>query len=130
MKNTLIMLSLLFTLSCTTVVKAQKAYDIIIYKTIIYGNKATLQLAEGYLLASKVIIRSNFGNKEFAPLTNEPDAYDQLRFDAVTATGRFKGIKGSWITLGKLNGPGYPSQIKGLYWDGKMRKVVVFKQQN
>lgn len=129
MKNTLLILSLLITLGCTTSAKAQKAYDMISYKSIIYGSQATLQLADGYLLASKVTIRSKFGDQVFAPSANEPDARGDLRFASVKSNGRYKDNTGSWLTLKKLNDPEYPAQIKAVYWDGKMQKSVTFKQQ-
>jgi hypothetical protein len=128
MKNTLIILNLLIAL-CINSAKAQKAYDIITYKTNIYGNQAILQLADGYLLASKVIIHSKFGNQEFAPSADEPDTKGDLRFDAIKGYGRFKDNKGSWLMLKKINGQVYPKQIKAVYWDGKMQKNVFFKTQ-
>jgi hypothetical protein len=127
MKHTLIILNLLIAL-CINSAKAQKAYDIITYKTNIYGDQAILQLADGYLLASKVIIRSEFGNQEFAPSTDEPDTSGDLRFDAIKGNGRFKHNKGSWLTLKKINGADYPKQIKAVYWDGKMQKKVLFNR--
>ena len=130
MKNTLIVLSLLITLGCTTAARAQKAYDIISYQSMIYGNQATLQLADGYLLASKITIRSKFGNQVFAPSANEPDARGDFRFDPVKPTGRYKNNAGSWLTLKKFNDAKYPLQIKAVYWDGKIQKAVIFKQQN
>ena len=127
MKNTLVILSLLISLCCTTSAKAQKAYEIITYKATVYGRPATLQLADGYLLASKVIIRSKFGDQVYTPSAD--DAQGDLRFDVVKATGRYKDSKGSWLTLKKLDGPDYPSQLKAVYWDGKMQKVIVFKRR-
>src|SRR5207244_4279733 len=110
MKNILRILSLLLIpLFYTTSVKAQKAYDMISYKAIIYGNQAKLQLADGYLLASKVTISSNFGDQVFSPSAAEPDARGDLRFDVVEATGRFKNSKGSWLKLKKMNRAAYPS---------------------
>lgn len=129
MKNTLTILSLLIALCYGTSVQAQKAYDIIRYKAIVYGNQTTLQLADGYLLASTVIIRSKFGDQVFSPSSVEPDAQGDLRFDAAKSTGRFKNNKRSWITLKKLNGQEYPSRIKAVYWDGKVQKAVVFNQR-
>ena len=109
--------------------QAQKAYDNITYKTTIYGNRTTLQLADGYLLASKITIHSKFGDQVFACSANEPDDQGDLRFDAVKGTGKYKDNKGSWLTLKKLAGQQYPSQIKAVYWDGKMQSVMVFKKQ-
>lgn len=129
MKNTLIIFSLFISLYCSTSAQAQKAYDVINYKAIVYGNQTTLQLTDGYLLASKVIIRSKLGDQVYSPSANEPDARGDLRFDAIKSTGRYKDNKGSWITLKKLNEPDYPSQIKAVYWDGKVQKIVVFKTQ-
>ena len=34
--------------------QAQKAYDILAYRADMYGNQAKLELADGYLLASKI----------------------------------------------------------------------------
>ena len=130
MKNTLIVLSLLITLGCTTAAKAQKAYDIISYKSIIYGNRATLQLADGYLLASRITIRSKFGKQVLAPLTSEPDVHGDLRFDLVESTSRYKNNFIPWLTLKSLNDAEYPLKIKAVYRDGKTQTVVVFTQQN
>ena len=109
--------------------QAQKAYDFITYRTIIYGDQTTLQLADGYLLASKITIRSKIGNQEFAPSAAEADDQGDLRFDAVKGTGRYKENKGSWLTVKNLNGAEYPSMLKAIYWDGKMQKTFIFKRQ-
>ena len=110
--------------------KAQKAYDVIRYQTIINGSPATLQLADGYLLASKVTIYSKSGNQVFSPSAGEADAQGNLRFDLAMGTGRFKNNKLSWLTLKKMNIPEYASLIKAIYWDGKVQKTVIFKQVN
>ncbi|GAA4328826.1 hypothetical protein GCM10023149_33020 [Mucilaginibacter gynuensis] len=55
------------------------------YKTTIAGKATTLQLADGYLLASKVKILSKLGNQEFSPSADEPDAKGDLRFDPVNS---------------------------------------------
>ncbi|MET4014235.1 hypothetical protein ABIB62_004091 [Mucilaginibacter sp. UYP25] len=34
------------------------------------------------------------------------------------------------MVLKKINEPDCPLQIKAIYWDGKMKKAVVFEQQN
>ncbi|RZJ87705.1 MAG: hypothetical protein EOO20_15430 [Chryseobacterium sp.] len=109
--------------------KAQKAYDFITYRTTIYGDQTTLQLADGYLLASKITIRSKIGNQEFEPSSAEADDQGDLRFDAVKGTGRYKENKGSWLTVKNLNGAEYPSMLKAIYWDGKMQKTFIFKRQ-
>lgn len=120
---------LLFTLvSAGNSARAQKAYDILSYKATIKGNQATLQLADGYLLASKLIIRSKFGEQVFAPSADEQDAQGDLRFDAVKGIGKYKDNKGSWLTLKKIAGPKYPAQLQAIYWDGKVQKTFIFKQ--
>jgi hypothetical protein len=113
----------------TTSVKAQKAYAMISYKAIIYGSQANLQLADGYILASKVTIFSKLGNQVFSPSASEPDSRGNLRFDVVEATGRLKNNKGSWLKLEKINGSAYPLQIKSVYWDSKVQKNIVFKKR-
>jgi len=128
-KKTLTTLSLLLTLFCILPAKAQKAYDMITYQATFYGNKAVLKLAGGYLLASKLSIRSKLGTQEFLPPGGEPDARGDLRFDAAQATGRFKDNKGSWVLIKKIDGPEYPSRIMAIYWDGKMQKTFVFHQR-
>ena len=116
---------LLILLCCTKPVQAQKAYDLISYQTTIYGNKMSLQLADGYLLASKVTIHSRSGDQVFSPSQGEPDAGGDLRFDPVKSTGRFKANKGSWLILKKLNGPVYPAQLGAVYWNGKTQQTIV-----
>lgn len=129
MKNLFKILSfLLISCCCAPFAQAQKAYDISNYKATIYGNPTSLQLADGYLLASKVTIRSQQGNQVFAPSAAEPDARGELRFDPVKATGRYKNNRGSWLMLKKLNATDYPAQLKAVYWDGKVQTAVVFKQ--
>jgi len=128
MKNSLTLVGIFIILCCAAPAKAQKAYDIITFKTRIYGNPATLQLADGYLLASKVTVQSKSGYQVFTPSAAEADAQGDLRFDVATGTGKFKNIKGSWICLKKMNSPDYSSSIKAVYWDGKVQKTVVFKQ--
>ena len=130
MKHTLRLLCLVITLCCAVPAKAQKAYTTITYRTSIDGNQATLQLTDGYLLASKVTIRSKFGNQVFSPAADEADAQGDFKLDASRGTGKFKHNSGSWLTLKKMNGPDYPTQIKAVYWDGKVQKTVIFKQMN
>ncbi|WP_457132153.1 hypothetical protein [Mucilaginibacter sp. UYNi724] len=120
----------MFTLGYLNPASAQKAYDLIKYQASVYGNKTTLQLADGYLLASKVTIHSKFGDQVFSPQANEPDNQGNLQLSFVKGGGRLKDNKGSWMLLKNLNGPEYPLQISAVYWDGKMKKAVVFKQQN
>lgn len=127
-RNPLIVLSLLATLCGTTSARAQKAYDIIHYQATVYGSVTTLELADGYLLASKVIMRSKFGNQVFSPSADEPDARGDLHFEPVKSTGRYKNNKGSWLTLKQLNVAQYPSRILAVYWDGKVQKTFVFKK--
>ncbi|TCD11008.1 hypothetical protein EZ449_05775 [Pedobacter frigidisoli] len=130
MKNPLLILILLVTLVCKNPARAKKSYDLISYKSIIDGSQATLKLAYGYLLASKITIRTKVGEQVFTPLANEPDLHGELRFERAKSTRKHMGNSGSWLTLKKLNDAEYPSQIKAVYRDGKVQKVVVFKQQN
>jgi hypothetical protein len=129
MRITSAIVSLFLILSYTLPAKAQKAYDMITYQGTIYGSKAILQLAEGYLLASKLSMSSKLGKQEFSPSAGEPDARGDLRFDAAKATGRFKDNKGSWILIKKIGGAEYPSRIMAAYWDGKIQKIFVFNQR-
>ncbi len=128
MKNVSTFIGLLIVLCCTDPAQAQKAYDLIKYQATVYGNKATLQLADGYILASKVTIHSKYGDQVFSPSADEPDVQGDLRFDAVKATGRFRNNKGSWLLLKKFNGTEYPSKLSAVYWDGKVQKVITFRQ--
>jgi hypothetical protein len=108
--------------------EAQKAYDILSYNANIYGSKTKLELADGYLLASKITIQSREGNQVFAANANEPDKKGDLKFDPIKSTGRYKNIKGSWLMLNGINLINYPRKIIAIYWDGKMQKTVVFKR--
>jgi hypothetical protein len=128
MKNILIIFTLLMTLCCYTIpAKAQKAYEILNYIAIIDGHQATLQLADGYLLASKVTIRYKLGGQVFSPSLNELDAQGDLRFDAITEAKKYKDKMGSWIILKNLDEPHNSAQIKAVYWNGQVQKVIVFK---
>lgn len=129
MKNPLTLICLLFYLCSAKPVIAQKAYDVIRYEALIYGRKTTLLLADGYLLASKISIHSNYGDEVFSPDSNEPDSQGYLRFIPVKGTGRYKNNEGSWVILKGLNSPEYPSKIKAVYWDGKMRITVGFTKR-
>jgi hypothetical protein len=130
MKNAFTVICLLITLCCITSARAQKAYDFIKYQGTIDGNKTTLQLADGYLLASKLTIYSKFEDQVFSPLTDEPDIRGDWRFDAVKLTGSHKNNGGTWLILKGLNKPEYPSQIMAIYRDGKVQKKVFFKRRN
>lgn len=129
MKKAILIFSLFVLIYGISSAQAQMAYDNITYKTTIYGDRTTLQLADGYLLASKITIHSKFGDQVFASTANEPDDQGDLRFDAVKGTGSYKDNKGSWLMLKKLTGQQYSSQIKAIYWDGKMKNMLVFKKQ-
>jgi hypothetical protein len=126
MKNALRYIFILYGLSSANLSQAQKAYDLIKYQASIYGNKTTLQLADGYLLASKVTIHSRFGDQIFLPSADGPDTQGTLRFDAVKSAGRYKSNAGSWLTLKGLNKSTYPTQIKAIYWNGKVQKIIIF----
>jgi hypothetical protein len=128
MRNTLITISLLITFCSTNSAQAQKAYDVISYKAVLQGSTTSLQLADGYLLGSKVTIRSKYGNQVFVPSANEPDRNGKLRFDPVKGTGKHKSKIGSWLIISGLNGVDYPIHIKAVYWDGKIQTPIIFKQ--
>lgn len=78
---------------------AQKAYDIISYKVDIYGSPGKLEVADGYLLASKVTIHSSYGDQIFAADANEPNDKGELKFHPEKGTGRYKNITGSWLRI-------------------------------
>ena len=79
--------------------QAQKAYDILAYRADMYGNQAKLELADGYLLASKITIQSRYGDQVFVANANEPNKKGDLKFNPIKSTGRYKSIKGSWVML-------------------------------
>jgi hypothetical protein len=121
-------LAILVTLCYTSQVHAQKAYEIISYKAKVYGSPAKLAIADGYLLASKIIIYSSYGTQTFAPNANDPDTKGELRFEPVKGTGRYKDNSGSWLTLKGLNSSDYPYKLNAVFWDGKMLKQITFRR--
>jgi hypothetical protein len=129
MRNVFFRITLLLALCTTTPVFAQKAYDVIRYKAMISGHTATLELADGYLLASKVIIRSANGNLVFTSMADAADEKGNLRLDQVSGSGRINNFAQSWLVLEGLNGHGYPPVIKATSWNGKMQRTVVFKAE-
>jgi hypothetical protein len=128
MRKLLSYLAILVTLCYSTKVYAQKAYDIISYKAKVYGSPAKLAIADGYLLASKIIIYSSYGTQTFAPNANDPDIKGELRFEPVKGTGRYKDNSGSWLTLKGLNSSDYPYKLNAVFWDGKMLKQITFRR--
>jgi hypothetical protein len=128
MRSTIIITSLLITLWCTNLAQAQKAYDLISYKAVLHGSTASLQLADGYLFGSTMTMRSKYGNQIFTASANEPDENGKLRFDPVKGTGKHIVKTGSWLIISGFNGVDYPLHIKAIYWDGKMRIPIIFKQ--
>jgi hypothetical protein len=129
MRNVFIRITLLLALCTTTPVFAQKAYDVIRYKAIISGQTAQLELADGYLLASKVTIRSANGNLMFTSTADAPDEKGKLRLDQVSGSGRNNNVPQSWLVLEGLSGHGYPPVIKATYWNGKMQRTIAFKAE-
>ncbi|WP_374951047.1 hypothetical protein [Mucilaginibacter sp.] len=107
---------------------AQKAYDIIFYRANIYGDRTKLELADGYLIASKVTIHSQYGDQVFAANANEPNDKGDLKFDPEKGTGRYKDMTGSWIILNRSPSTNHPNKINAIYWDGKMQRKIVFKR--
>ena len=128
LKTAFLFVILVMLLQAGNSAKAQKAYDRIIYKAVIYGNPTTLQLADGYLLASKVTIRSKYGDQVFTTANNAPDNQGDLKFDIAKSTGKYKKSAGSWLTIKGVDVPEYPSRLKAVYWDGKVLKSFVFKK--
>jgi hypothetical protein len=108
--------------------QAQKAYDILAYRADGYGTHTKLELADGYLLASKITIHTRYGDQVFVANANEPDKKGDLKFDPINSTGRYKSIKGSWVLLTGLNLNDKPSKIVAIYWDGKVQEKFVFKR--
>jgi hypothetical protein len=129
MRNVSIRIALLLLLCTTTPVFAQKAYDVIRYKAMISGHTAILELADGYLLASKVIIGSTNGNRKFASTADVPDEQGKLRLDQVNESGKNNNVTQSWLVLEGLSGHGYPPVIKATYWSGKMQRTIAFKAE-
>jgi hypothetical protein len=127
MKKLALTISVLLATGWILFAYGQKAYDHVTYRATIYGNAAVLILADGYLLASKLTIHSKLGNQAFTPNANEADKNGNLQFNAVKSSGRFKNNKGPWFIISGLDQPNFPVQIKAIYWDGKIRKAVVFR---
>lgn len=130
MKKVFIIINLLLSLCWTGSAQAQKAYELIRYKGSIQGNRTTLLLADGYLPASKVTIYSKHGNQLFSPSTDGPDSQGELRFNAAASNKGNKKSAGSWLVLKGLDKYPYPSQIRAVYWDTKVRRAVVLRQVN
>ena len=128
MKNCYSCLLILLGSSLVMQAHAQKAYDILSYSANIYGSQIRLELCDGYLLASKITINSRYGDQVFVANDNEPNKKGDLRFDRIKSTGRYKAIKGSWVTLNGLYLTDHSSKINAIYWDGKIQKRIVFKR--
>ncbi|MCJ8211341.1 hypothetical protein MUY27_16605 [Mucilaginibacter sp. RS28] len=130
MRNLLIGLKILFMMCLAFPAHAQKAYDVFTYKAMISGTIARLELADGYLLASKVTLHSRSGDKIYAPTANEPNAAGELKFDLVKGTGHYKDDKGSWLLLKGLKPEGNSNKISAVFWNRKMQKAIVFREVN
>lgn len=121
-------LKILFIICCTSVAHAQKAYDVFAYKATVGGSVVKLELAEGYLLASKVTFHSRFGDQVYAPNENEPNAAGDLKLDLVKGTGCYKGDTGSWLLLKGLRLASNAKKISAVFWNGKIQKPIIFRQ--
>ncbi|PST83683.1 hypothetical protein C7T94_14220 [Pedobacter yulinensis] len=87
-----------------------------------------MTLADGYLLASKIVIHSKQGDQLFLPADIEVDENGKLRFDAVQDAVRHRTKEVATITLSGLDEHQVLPTVGAIYWDGKAKRSIIFKK--
>ncbi|WP_129714824.1 hypothetical protein [Pedobacter sp. SYP-B3415] len=111
-------------------VLAQKAYDTIHYLGRVEGYRAQLELADGYLLASRITFNTKRGIRVFKAMAHEADKQGKLRF-VETKPRQGGGEKTAlWVELRNLDADRYSPKISAVYWNGTKLIPLVFSAYN